>query len=239
MNQIGLDLLINILMYRNLFLFHGGELNIKIMEITRNDKIFQLFRAHGSDKNDHGYAEPYAINLPNTCRSLLEIGVAKGASALAWEELYGADLDLHLLDLFMDPDHVSVKWCKRHGFETYEGSQSDSSLLASIRKKFEVVIDDGSHNAQDQLISFKHLFLNNVQSGGLYVIEDLHCNKEAFYWGGEVKVFEDTPLYMLKVFILGNGIQNVYFNEGESETFVNIIDRVSLYNDQIAFIYKK
>lgn len=208
------------------------------MEVTRKEKIEQLFRLYGSDKLDHGYAEFYADLLPEKCTSMLEIGVLKGASALAWEELYGVDIDLHLLDLFMDPDNVSVKWCRRHGFIPHEGSQSNSSVLASITKQFEIIVDDGSHNAQDQLISFKHLFLNNLKTGGVYVIEDVHCNKDEFYWGDKVNHFSSTPLWMFQNFIETGGIINPYFNDGEEAVFRNIISKVEVYKDQIIFIHR-
>ena len=41
------------------------------------------------------------------------------------------------------------------------------------KKFFDIIIDDASHRSKDQITSFKYLF-PYVNSGGLYVIEDLH-----------------------------------------------------------------
>lgn len=209
-------------------------MNYKERELARYAAHFE------TDKLGHGYVPHYAEHLPDRCFSMLEIGVWKGASALMWDAFYGNNLvDLYLFDLYKDPNTVPARWVRNHGWVPIIGDQSDSVALASIGRSFEVIIDDGSHNAHHQLISFKHLFLNNLEPGGLYVIEDLHCNKDPFYYGGEVKRFEDTPLRMLKHFCNEGVIDNVYFNEGESDTFQSLIGSIKVYDDKIAFITRK
>ena len=200
-----------------------------------------LAESHGTDKLGHGYMPEYAKNLPDKCRSMLEIGIANGASALMWKDFYGADeLDLHYIDLFLNPDFVSPMWAKNRGITPHIGDQENLSFLSGITDQFEVIIDDGSHNAQSMLISFKHLFVNNLVSGGTYAIEDLHCNKKPFYYGGDVKTIDDTPLVMFLNFIVNGKIKNVYFNNGESEVFENLIGKVEFGADnKIVFITKK
>lgn len=209
--------------------------------IDREQRIKNLAAAFGTDKvGSHEYAAPYAKCLPEKCRSMLEIGVAKGASAQLWNSLYGnEELDLYLLDLYLDPDHVSPRWVRNRGWTPIVGDQSDMGTLSAIKSQFDVIIDDGSHNAHHQLISFKHLFLNNLKGAGLYVIEDLQCNKEAFYYGGAVANFSDTPLHMLRRFINHGEIVNPYFNVGESEVFRSLIEGVKIYDEEIAFITRK
>lgn len=193
-----------------------------------------------TDKSDHGYLPFYQEYLPKDCRSLLEIGIAQGHSALMWQEFYGKDLDLHVLDLFLDPNHVSVQWCKRNFITPHQGDQSSLKILAEVKEEFQVIIDDGSHNAHHMLISFKHLFHNNLIPGGQYWIEDCHCNFQEFYWDGEVKSFEDTPVAMFRHFKETGEIVNPYFNEGESEIFKNLIDNVEiLCNEKLLLITRK
>jgi hypothetical protein len=172
---------------------------------------------------------------------MLEIGVLKGASANVWNDFYGKDeLDLYLLDLYQDPDNVSPRWVINNGWHPIIGDQSDIHVLAGIKRQFEVIIDDGSHAAHHQLLSFKHLFLNNLVSGGLYVIEDLACSKNPFYYGGGVINFYDTPLYMLKHFINHGEIVNPYFNNGEeAQVFKSLIEGVKIFDEEIAFITRK
>lgn len=199
-----------------------------------------LAAKYSTDKLDHGYLPHYQQYLPAKCRSLLEIGAAKGASALMWQEFY-PDCDIHLLDLFLNPDFVSVKWCREHFFVPHQGDQGSLNILSKIGDQFEVIIDDGSHRADHQLISFKHLFLNNLVSGGLYAIEDCHCNKLPFYWGdGAVTMFEYTALHMFKLLKETGELVNPYFNEGESDIFKSLIDRIEILEDEkLILIWRK
>jgi hypothetical protein len=200
--------------------------------------LSEIAAKHPTDKNEHGYIKHYAQHLPPTCRSLLEIGAAKGASALMWRDYY-PDCDIHLLDLFLNPDFVSVKWCREHFFVPHQGDQGSLKVLAAIDNQFEVIIDDGSHRADHQLISFKHLFFNNLVSNGLYVIEDCHCNPLPFYWG-EIVSFEDTPVFMFKTLKETDELINPYFTGEEIEIYKSIIDRVEiLEQDKLILIWRK
>lgn len=202
--------------------------------------LIDLASEYGTDKLEHGYLPHYQQHLPSSCRSLLEIGAARGASALMWREYY-PDCDIHLLDLFLNPDFVSVKWCREHFFVPHQGDQGSLKVLASIQQQFEVIIDDGSHRADHQLISFKHLFFNNLISGGLYAIEDCHCNKLPFYWGdGAVTMFEYTALHMFKVLKETGELSNPYFTGEEIEIYNSIIDRIEiLEQDKLILIWRK
>lgn len=206
----------------------------------KEQRLSTFARRFGTDKIDHhSYMGPYAQCLPDKCRSMLEIGVAKGASAQLWDAFYGKDeLDLFLLDLYKDPSHVSPRWVRNHGWTPIIGDQSDLNVLSSIKEHFDVIIDDGSHRADHMILSFKALFLNNLKGGGLYVIEDLHCNKNPFYYGGGVTEFEDTPLWMLKNMTQTGHIENKYFNEGESEVYRSLINGIKIFDEEIAFIYR-
>ncbi len=198
---------------------------------------------YGTDKasiGGHNYLETYQKYLPKTCRSMLEIGIEKGESAEMWLEYYGEEnIDLHYIDLFLDPNNVSVKWCRKKGIIPHQGDQSNIGFLNIINTLYEIIIDDGSHRADHMLISFKTLFLNNLYSGGIYFIEDVKCNLEEFYWGGEVKSFQDTPLFMFQDYLETGKIKNVYFNEGEAETFESLIDWVKIEVDEKLIIIKK
>ena len=57
----------------------------------------------------------------------------------------------------------------------YYGDQADEKFLRSIishQKVFDIIIDDGGHTMQQQIIAFKTL-LPSIRSGGHYIIEDL------------------------------------------------------------------
>lgn len=206
---------------------------------SRKPTLSTIAKKYRSDKGLHGYLKEYQKRLPKRMNSLLEIGVAMGQSALMWKEFY-PKAEIHLLDLFKDPDHVPFEWAAQNGFTAYKGDQSYLTDLAKIQNQFDVIIDDGSHNAQDQIISFKHLFHNNLLSGGVYSIEDCHCNKDPFYYGGYVKRFEDTPLWMFKNFIETGALTNPYLNEGEQAVFKSLIKDVKiLCDDKLILIWRK
>ena len=211
---------------------------------NKKPSLDELAVKYGSDKGSHwhNYCVHYQEILPKTCRSLLEIGIAKGASALMWSEYYGENLDLHYIDLFIDADHVTPRWCRNRGIVPHIGKQQDISLLATIQEQFEVCLDDGSHRPAHVLASFKHLFVNNTASNGIYIIEDTHTSKpeESFYWGEGVEAYVDTPLWMFNHYIETEKIRNKFFSEGESEMFQNLIKKVEILADEkLIVIWKK
>lgn len=193
-----------------------------------------------TDIGKHGYLPTFAEHLPDKCRSMLEIGIAYGGSAEVWDSFYGfEELDLHYIDLFQNPEFVSPRWCRNRGFVPHIGSQADIQFLSTIKEQFEVALDDGGHIAAHMIASFKHLFVNNLVSGGVYFITDCHCNKEEFYWGEGVTCFEDTPLWVMKNYLETGRIESKFFNEGESEIFQNLIKSVHICCDEKIIVIKK
>lgn len=176
----------------------------------------EIAEKHGTDKATHGYMPYYAIHFDRTrwwsgcpwyVNSILEIGCEKGNSARMWRELI-PHADLTVIDLFQEhpiPDIQGVKFIK--------GNQLDHELLYNLRNhgEFDVIIDDGSHNSRDQLVTFWSL----VGASRLYVVEDLHCCNDELYRQG--LPFEKTMLGQMQA---GNFPFTHY-----------------LYDNKIAFIY--
>jgi hypothetical protein len=134
----------------------------------------------GTDKSDrhHGYIrlyEQYFADRRHDALTLLEIGVAHGASLRMWQEflpkarIYGLDRN----------PNCTVFSGNR--IEVFIGDQSDPQFLGDVIDRIgalDIVIDDGSHVGEHQIESFESLF-PAVREGGLYVVEDLHTS----YWG--------------------------------------------------------
>lgn len=59
--------------------------------------------------------------------------------------------------------------------KVFHGDQSEKAFLASLVEArpagWDIIIDDGSHLPEHQILSFKHLF-PALRPGGLYVVED-------------------------------------------------------------------
>ena len=122
----------------------------------------------------HGYTEVYSKYIPNTGKyTLLEIGIWHGDSIKMWNE-YNPELNIHAIDIdrnvlnFIQPsEQVKI----------YLGNQSDSSFMDKVISESgspDFIVDDGSHNYQDIVNSFKMLY-NKLADGGIYFIEDLHA----------------------------------------------------------------
>jgi hypothetical protein len=210
--------------------------------MNKLELLTSLAEKYQTDKREsyHGYIKYYAKHLPDTCRFFAEVGCEHGRSAEMWSEFYGNDeLDLTLIDLFINTEFKSPRWARNKGFIPAIGDQSDTNFLYTIKQKFEVCVEDGSHQSDHQQITFKHLFINNMVAGSLFVSEDLHCCLDPFYWNGYVQSFDDTFLAVLKRYKETGEFSGVYFTETEAKYFNDHVDTVDIYDDKIAFITKR
>jgi tetratricopeptide (TPR) repeat protein len=148
----------------------------------------------------HDYLNKYErlfAPMRNHAITVLEIGIAQGASLNLWEQFFpkativGIDIQ---------------ERCKRFegGRKKVEiASQADPEALASLGKKYEpsIIIDDGSHLADHIVISLEALF-PILRAGGLYVVEDLgmHFGANADRHRGAA---QETPQQYLSRLALG------------------------------------
>ncbi len=136
----------------------------------------------------HSYVEVYEEILKpyrETAKNVLEIGLFSGQSLRAWEQyfkgiVFGIDCD--------ELPHGGLQDLRPMIAEgTHNIFIMDGTSKADIEKnfkgvKFDVIIDDGSHNLDHQLESYKH-FKSHIAKGGIYIIEDIQnidANREAF-----------------------------------------------------------
>lgn len=99
--------------------------------------------------------------------TILEIGVAGGASIKMWRE-YFTKAKVYGID--NNPD------CAGDGI--FIGDHNDTNFMANTLAEIgfcDLVIDDGSHVGHDMKHLFKRIFTTMVKSGGLYIVEDTHC----------------------------------------------------------------
>lgn len=100
---------------------------------------------------------------------LLEIGISTGGSLEIWRRHFGADAVIAGLDI--DPATAGNVDAPN---QVYIGDQADRVLLNRIMAEcgpFDIIIDDGSHVAADQLATLVTLW-PSLADGGCYVIED-------------------------------------------------------------------
>lgn len=107
--------------------------------------------------------------------TIVEIGVYQGGSLQMWKEYFGDNAKIHGIDI-----NPQCKALEEKNITIHIGSQSDRVFLRELKKKLpkiDILIDDGGHMMQQQIISFEELF-SAVKDGGVYLCEDLHTS----YW---------------------------------------------------------
>lgn len=134
----------------------------------------QLGICAGTDKSRlvHDYLRQYErLFRPfvDSVISVLEIGIHNGASLAIWERFFS---NATIVGVDIAP---STRRFARGRVYVEIGSQVDPEFLAEIAQRYKpsIVIDDGSHLAEDQIFSFEQLF-PRLQPGGIYVVEDIH-----------------------------------------------------------------
>jgi hypothetical protein len=206
-------------------------------------KLSEIAVLTGTDKLQHGYLPYYEKHLPENPNRLLEIGAFKGASLVLWDTYFKGKTHIHTMDLFLSPENITEEWCNQMGFTPYKGDQSNFEDLDKLPKDaFDIIIEDGSHNSHDQIVSFVYCFLNNLKSGGVWVTEDLHCCTMPYYYSRGIKSFNDTLLCFFQ-----NIDNEEYMNSiSESDSSLHLAKSirhlfasVDLYDDKICFVTKK
>lgn len=113
--------------------------------------------------------------------TVVEIGVFKGGSLQMWKHYFGPQARIVGIDI--DPA------CERFAEEQVEiliGSQEDREFLRSVAQRIPVIdilIDDGGHRMQQQIVTFEELF-PKVAADGVFLCEDLHTSYWKEYGGG-------------------------------------------------------
>ncbi len=149
------------------------------------DDLTKLAIKYGTDKWGKHHYTPIYYNLfrnkRNDIRGVLEIGPAEGAGLFMFRDffpnanIYGAEVDKKRLDKLQNLERVKVF--------AFDQSNFDSAELEELFMHFQnldIVIDDGSHNPTDQMLSCFGImpFLNKEAT---YIIEDVVDVKVAEY----------------------------------------------------------
>lgn len=146
-----------------------SELAIKY----RCDKGEARIDGHESHKYTQIYFEIFNP-IKGEVKNVLEIGVEKGSSLRMWRDFFPNAL-VYGID--------SKEKCLFQGdkIKSFLGSQEKPVTIRNqidkLKCKFDIIIDDGSHIHEHQQKTLAAIF-KFLKSGGLYIIEDLHC---AFY----------------------------------------------------------
>jgi hypothetical protein len=144
----------------------------------------KLAKKYKSDKYGSHYYTPiyqkYMEKKKNDKINIFEIGVGGLEPKIGYSGLTTGGESLQMWrDFFKKGSVVGLDIIKKklkfgNRVKIFHGSQSDPIILNKIikkYKKFDFIIDDGSHRYKDVRYSFEHLF-PHLKNGGYYFIED-------------------------------------------------------------------
>lgn len=168
--------------------------------------LTELSIKYNTDKNpnDHNYISLYEQWFGRSnVQSMLEIGLGSGASHRMWLE-YFPQAKIYGIEYF-DEENKNT-WNNFDGnipgLNLIRGSSTDPETWNQIPYGLDIIIDDGSHEIDDQIKTFE-LGFSKLRQGGLWIIEDCHCGFEKKY-GASDKLYR----YFMNL-IIGQQIPNL------------------------------
>lgn len=139
--------------------------------------LCELAKKHGTDKKSkHNYTPTYYAMFKDRVegvRRILEIGIKRGASLYMWEEFFP---NAQVFGIDNNPKRLITAG----RIKSFLADQLDAASLRKVAAVadglFDVIIDDGSHIPEHQLLAARTL-LPSLASDGIYVIEDVRDQK--------------------------------------------------------------
>ena len=148
----------------------------------QNTKSFQAFNNSPYRSIKHkSYFEVYDKLLEEYIGkdiTFVEVGVLDGGSLFMWREFFGDNARIIGIEI-----NESAKVWRDHGFEIFIGSQSDPMFWQDFYKKIgsvDILLDDGGHTYQQQIITVESAF-PNVNPGGKIIVEDTYTSYQKEY----------------------------------------------------------
>lgn len=159
----------------DLFAEHSGKVSDKwSLYLTEYDRLLQPYRDQPS--------------------RLLEIGIQNGGSLEIWskyfpsaEKFVGCDINPNCAQLQFDDPRIALVVANANSDE------AEQQILAHS-PKFDVIIDDGSHQSGDIVRSFARYF-SHLSDGGLFIAEDLHCSYWQEFEGGIFQPYSSIAFF--------------------------------------------
>jgi len=147
------------------------------MTTTDLEKYFRTNNARLIQKWNH-YFEIYERHFDKFRDKeiiVLEIGVSHGGSLQMWKKYFGDKAKIYGIDI-----NPKCKEFEENNIEIFIGSQSDRKFLRKLKElipKIDILIDDGGHTMEQQIVSYEELF-DHIKDDGIYLCEDCHTS----YW---------------------------------------------------------
>lgn len=163
---------------------------------------------------------------------ILEIGVFKGGSMQMWKKYFGDKA--HIVGIDID------ERCKSYEADNIHiciGSQADEKFLKEVSEKwgpFDIILDDGSHIMEHQIITFETMF-PLLKNGGVFICEDCHTSYMKEYGGGYKK--KDSFIEYSKGFV--DSVNSQFFEDKDINTAISDYIKACHYYDSMVVIEKE
>jgi hypothetical protein len=213
------------------------------------DELTILANKYKTDKGTdvgekHYYTKDYfeILNrLKNEKFILLEIGIHDGSSLKMWSDFF-INAEIYGIDKH---NCSNLNTSRIICLQADQGNREElKSVLKSINKEIDVLIDDGGHHMSQQQISLA-ILLPFLKNDGFYFIEDLHTSnfeRDFIMYEKQMEINEDrtnTTLYMIKKFIETRKIESEYMTIEEIQYLNKFIKNCVLFNkDKLCLITK-
>lgn len=155
---------------------------------TKLNELSSILIKYHTDKNYffHNYGRQYDEifnKYKNKSINVLELGVWYGESLKIYLEYFKncnkiVGIDINPNSLQYGNDKINIEILDLRDINTYE-------IIKNKYQNFDIIIDDGSHQNTDMILSFENLF-NILNDGGVYIIEDTVVYKH-YNWNDYTK----------------------------------------------------
>ncbi|HTB32156.1 MAG TPA: class I SAM-dependent methyltransferase [Bacteroidia bacterium] len=159
---------------------------------------------------------------------VLEIGVSHGGSLQMWKNYFGDKVKIYGIDI-----NPECKKFEEENIKIFIGSQSDRNFLKTIKSQIpliDILIDDGGHTMQQQIITFEEMY-SHVKSDGIYLCEDLHTSYWLKYGGGHKR--KGTFVEYSKNFIDKINAQYSEQSSLKADSFTKSVRGLHYYNGML------
>ena len=145
-------------------------------EAACDNPLREYFEANGTGpgivKWTH-YFDAYQRHLAKFVGSpvnVVEVGVYAGGSLQMWRSYLGEESHVYGIDI-----QPACRVYATEGISVFIGDQADRSFWSGFRGEVpdvDVVIDDGGHTAEQQMVTLEEM-LPHLRAGGVYICEDV------------------------------------------------------------------
>lgn len=149
------------------------------------DIFFSSNRELSSDKWHH-YLDVYEhhfLRFKSSVPVILEIGVQNGGSIETWYKYFNGRCKIIGVDIQFNQSLAK----KFPEVLLLTGDQGDVEFWKVVLPKLpeiDIVVDDGGHTMQQQIVTFEALYPKVKANGGVYLCEDVHTSYWPSYGGG-------------------------------------------------------